>query len=258
MHSTANDSLVIVPTYDEAGNLMELARQIIDHAGFDLLVIDDNSPDGTGALADILAARSPERVHVLHRPQKHGLGAALKVGFRWALEAGYACIFQMDADLSHDPRSLPALRRELDHADVVIGSRYVAGGATAGWPAWRHALSRAGSAYAGLLLRLPQRDLTGGFKGFRRRALAALPLDRLRSRGFALQIEVTYVLARRGFRIAEVPITFRQRRAGKSKMNSGIALEALAAVTRLWAAPPVPAYQPIPVHVHVPRRRRLG
>jgi len=250
-----NDSIVIVGTYNESENLEDLVSRVLQHPGFDLLVIDDNSPDGTGRLADVLASRNGGRVQVLHRPQKQGLGSALKLGFSRAVADGYDHIFQMDADLSHDPARLPELRRGLERADVVIGSRYVAGGATADWATWRHSLSRLGSVYASLLLGLRLKDVTGGYKGFRREVLETLPLWRVRSRGFAFQIEMNYLCARWGFRILELPITFQERVHGHSKMSWRIVLEALQVVTSLRLAPPPPlAY----TQVDLPPRRTGG
>jgi dolichol-phosphate mannosyltransferase len=226
------DNLVIVPTYNEASNLERLVNRILDGGPFDVLIVDDHSPDGTGLLADRLVARRPTRVAVLHRPDKMGLGTAYITGFRYALEHHYERIFEMDADFSHDPAQLPALRAALDHADVVLGSRYVPGGATH-HSAWRRAISQGGSRFAGLVLGMPFRDLTGGFKGFRSSVLAALDFDAIESSGYAFQIEVTYRSYQRGFRIVEDPIVFGARQAGSSKMNPAIVTEALLVVWRL-------------------------
>lgn len=228
-----NESLVIVPTYNEAANLEPLVLAILDVGPFDVLVVDDNSPDGTGALADDLARRFPDRVSVTHRLGKQGLGTAYLLGFRYALAAGYDHIFQMDADFSHDPRRLPMLRRALDTADVVLGSRYAPGGGSHNWPLRRRLLSRAGSWYAARVLGLPVSDLTGGFKGLRRQVLVALDLDAIRSNGYSFQIEMTYACYRRGFRIVERPIVFENRRAGVSKMSWRIVAEALLLVWHL-------------------------
>ncbi len=237
MESAHRDSLVIISTYNEAENLEVLVPQVLQYPAFDILVVDDNSPDGTGEVAERLARRFPGRVSVIHRPGKQGLGTALLQGYRRALALGYDRVFQMDADLSHDPVLLPDLRRALDGADAVIASRYVKGGGAVNWSVGRHSLSRLGSAYAGFLLHLPVHDLTGGYKGFRRRALLALDMDRIHSRGYAFQIEVTYLLCRAGMRIAEVPTTFRERLRGRSKMSWRIVLEALRVTMALRLAP---------------------
>ena len=229
------ESVVIIPTYNEAGNLKLLIPTILRQGPFDILIIDDNSPDGTGEVAERLAKRFPGRVSVLHRPGKLGLGTAYLVGFDYALAQGYQQVFTMDADFSHDPSRLPALREALDEADVVLGSRYVPGGGTQRWPLQRRLLSRGGSAYARLILGLPIRDLTGGFKGFRRPVLEALlpELDSMHSKGYAFQIEVTYRAYQGGFRIVERPITFVDRRLGHSKMRPAIVAEAIRIVWSL-------------------------
>ena len=228
----AGNGLVIIPTYNEAENLGTLVPRVLEQGPFDVLVVDDDSPDGTGAVADELARRWPGRVGVLHRPGKLGLGTAYVRGFRYALEAGYERVFEMDADFSHDPHQLAALWSALDSADVALGSRYAPGGGSQHRPLWRRAVSRIGSRYAALVLGLPFRDLTGGFKGFRRRALASLELEEVRSSGYAFQIEVTQRCWRLGLRIVEVPILFEERRAGYSKMDWRIVAEALLLV---WA-----------------------
>jgi dolichol-phosphate mannosyltransferase len=228
-----HDSLVIVPTYNEAANLERLVERVLRVGPFDILVVDDHSPDGTGELADNLAEERPGQVTVLHRPAKLGLGTAYVAGFRQALARDYERVFEMDADFSHDPGCLPMLHAALDHADVVLGSRYVAGGGTRHWPLWRRALSQGGSLYAATVLGLPFHDLTGGFKGFRQRVLAALDLDAIESNGYAFQIEVTYRCFQHHFRIVEQPIVFADRRIGTSKMNRRIVSEALLVVWRL-------------------------
>jgi dolichol-phosphate mannosyltransferase len=233
MSSIARDSVVIVPTYNEVDNLEPLARGVLRLPGFDLLVIDDNSPDGTGQLAERLAARWPDRMKVLHRPRKQGLGKALLEGFRYALADGYEHVFQMDADLSHDPNYLAGMRQTLERTDVVIGSRYCPGGRTDGWPAWRHALSRAGSGYASVLLGLPIKDLTGGYKGFHRQVLEGLQLEAIRSSGYAFQLEVNFMCLAQGHQLLEVPIVFSERVHGHSKMSYRIVLEALVVVVQL-------------------------
>jgi dolichol-phosphate mannosyltransferase len=228
-----NDNLVVIPTYNEAQNLSALIESILDQGSFHVLVVDDNSPDGTGSIADQLTARYSPWVAVLHRDHKQGLGTAYRAGFDYALARGYGHVFEMDADFSHDPNTLPTLRRALDDADLVLGSRYVAGGSTPNWPAGRRLLSQMGSRYSGLILGLPFHDLTGGFKGFSSRVLQALDLDAIQSNGYAFQIEVTYRAYQAGFRIVEVPITFMDRRLGTSKMRPAIVTEALRIVWSL-------------------------
>lgn len=222
-----SDSIVVVPTYNEAENLPLLVQRVLATGDFHILVVDDGSPDGTGEVAERLAATHPGRVMVVHRQAKEGLGRAYVAGFKVALTRGYEYIFQMDADMSHDPAVLPALKQALETADVAIGSRYVQGGGTRGWPLRRRLLSEGGSIYSRLLLGVPVRDITGGFKAFRRRALEALDLDSVRARGFGFQIEVNYRLHRLGYRLVEVPFIFEDRRAGASKMSWPILLEAL-------------------------------
>jgi dolichol-phosphate mannosyltransferase len=227
------DCLVIIPTYNEVLNLERLVRQILATGDFDVLVVDDHSPDGTGEVADALARQFPEHVSALHRHGKQGLGSAYLHGFGYALQAGYDRIFQMDADFSHDPGYLPALRDALDQADLVLGSRYVPGGGTQHWPLLRRVLSRVGSAYAATVLGLPVHDVTSGFKGFNRQVLEDLDFDAIRSSGFSFQIEVTFQCHRQGFAIVEVPIMFEDRRMGQSKMNRHIITEAMLMVWRL-------------------------
>ena len=228
-----SNSLVIIPTFNEAENLERIVEQVLSQGPFDVLVVDDNSPDGTGMIADALRVGHPHRVSVLHRDAKQGLGTAYRAGFTYALAHGFQNVFEMDADFSHDPRCLPDLRRALDNADVVLGSRYVAGGATVNWPRGRRLLSQAGSFYAATILGLPFHDLTGGFKGISSRVLQSLDLDAIQSNGYAFQIEVTYRAYRAGFRIVERPITFVDRRLGKSKMRPSIVTEALRIVWTL-------------------------
>ncbi len=219
---------VVLPTYNEAGNLEPMAEAI--HAAapdVHILVVDDNSPDGTGEIADRLAA-ADERISVLHREFKQGLGPAYIAGFREALAAGAELIVEMDADFSHDPAQLPGLLAAAGEgrADLVIGSRYVPGGGVTEWGALRRAISRGGSAYARAMLGLDVQDLTGGFKVFRRRVLEALDLDSVEARGYAFQVEMTYRALQLGFEVAEVPITFRERQIGSSKMSRAIVAEA--------------------------------
>ncbi len=226
-------SVVIIPTYNERENLPALARAVLSVApNLDVLVVDDNSPDGTGQLADALA-RETGRIHVIHRAGKLGLGTAYVAGFRHALAHGYERIVEMDADFSHRPADLPRLLEAASYADVVIGSRYVPGGRILGWSPLRQAISKGGSLYARLLLGLPIRDCTGGFKCFRRAALERLDLDALRSNGYAFQVEVNYACVRAGLCLAEVPIVFPDRERGTSKMSGRIVAEAAWLVLRL-------------------------
>lgn len=228
-------TLVITPTYDERDNLPVLVErlQAVD-ARLDLLVVDDASPDGTGALADELHAHHGERVRVLHRPGKQGLGSAYVAGFRRALAEGYDVVVQMDADLSHDPRAVPLLLGALDRgADLAIGSRWVPGGGIEGWGLGRLALSRGGSLYSRWILGTGVRDMTSGFKAIRRRVLEALDPDSIRAEGYSFQIEVTYRALAAGFRVEEVPILFVDRRAGHSKLSRSIFVEAIGMPWRL-------------------------
>jgi dolichol-phosphate mannosyltransferase len=226
-------SWVVLPTYNEADNLAPIAAAILERLpGATLLVVDDNSPDGTGRLADEIAARDI-RVRVRHRARKQGLGRAYVEGFRVALEGGAAHVVQMDADWSHDPAYLPALVDRLDSADLVVGSRYARGGGVTDWGIGRRLISRGGSMFARLVLRLGPHDLTGGFKAWRREALAAIPFDRVHSGGYVFQIEMTYLASRLGLRVVELPIVFADRRVGVSKMSRRIIAEALLVVLRL-------------------------
>jgi dolichol-phosphate mannosyltransferase len=219
---------VCLPTYDERENLEGMVDALLDRLGPDdrILVIDDSSPDGTGELADAIAARE-QRVSVLHRPRKDGLGPAYLAGFRQALADGAELVLEMDCDFSHDPADVPRLIAAAAEADVVLGSRYVQGGRIENWGLLRRFVSRAGSLYAQALLAAPVRDLTGGFKCYRRVVLETIDLDAVSSRGYAFQIETTYRALRRGFRALEIPITFVDRREGRSKMSRAIVLEAI-------------------------------
>jgi dolichol-phosphate mannosyltransferase len=226
-----NEDLVVIPTYNEATNVRTLVRDVLDHELFSVLIVDDNSPDGTGRIADRLATENPERVSVLHRGSKDGLGAAYRAGFSRALAAGASRVYQMDADLSHDPKVLPSMRAALiDGTDLAIGSRYVPGGGVVGWPWWRHLLSRGGSVYAGAILGLDVRDLTGGFKGWRGEALESIRFPETRSDGYAFQIETTYRAFMAGARVTELPIEFTDRKRGNSKMGWPIVVEAIRVV----------------------------
>lgn len=227
-------SLIVVPTYNEAENINALVEAVLASTppSIDLLIVDDNSPDGTGALADILAVRHAPRVHVLHRDRKMGLGTAYVNGFRWGLgKPEYAAFIEMDADFSHNPTYLKTMLATLETADVAIGSRYVEGGGTVNWGIGRKILSRGGSFYSRLILGASIRDFTGGFNGWRRPVLDAVDLGSLRSDGYSFQIELKYRAFLRGFRIREFPIVFEDRKVGKSKMSRRIVFEALA---RVW------------------------
>ena len=224
----ADRAWVILPTYDEAENLERIVGAVLEQLppSGTVLVVDDNSPDGTGEIADRLAG-SDESVRVLHRARKEGLGPAYLAGFQVALDAGAQRIIEMDADFSHDPAYLPRLIGAAENADLVIGSRYVPGGGVTEWGQMRRFISRGGSAYARMALGLPIRDLTGGFKCFRREVLEAINLDTIEARGYAFQVETTYRAIKAGFRVVEIPIVFRDRRDGTSKMRGAIVAEAI-------------------------------
>ena len=245
-----NSVWLILPTYNEAGNLEPLVRAALEalaRATDDahILVVDDGSPDGTGAIADRLAAEHAA-VEVLHRARKEGLGRAYLAGFERALRAGADLIVQMDADFSHDPAAIPRLVAAARDADVAIGSRYVSGGSIPEWSALRRLVSRIGCGYGRTVLHVPVRDLTGGFKCFRRPVLDRLSLADVQADGYGFQIELTYRALRAGFKVTEIPISFGARRAGRSKMNVRIAAEALWKVPalRVRLASPWPLHQP--------------
>jgi dolichol-phosphate mannosyltransferase len=226
--SPAGPAWLVLPTYNEAENmepLVEVARAKLPPSA-QLLIVDDSSPDGTGELADRLAARH-ENVQVLHRARKEGLGPAYLAGFRRALEGGAGLVLEMDSDFSHDPAYLPRLLDAAARADLVLGSRYVPGGGVSDWGPLRRAVSRGGSSYARHVLGVEVRDLTGGFKCFRREVLEAIDLDAISTRGYAFQVEMTYRAIRCGFEVVEVPIVFRERRVGSSKMDLSIVAEAV-------------------------------
>ena len=227
-------ALVVVPTYNEAPNLPNLVPQVlVQDSRLEVLVVDDASPDGTGQIAERLAQESP-RVHVVHREGKLGLGTAYIAGFRWALERGYDYVFEMDADFSHDPAHLPQFLKAAEHADLVLGSRYLGGRVTVvNWPIGRLMLSYWANVYARWVTGLRIWDLTGGFKCFRSRVLQAIDLSRVRSNGYAFQIEMSVRAWRKGFKLAEVPIVFVDRTEGQSKMNRKIVREAVWIVPRL-------------------------
>ncbi len=224
--------LVIIPTYDEAENLPRIVPRVLEQDDrIDVLVVDDASPDGTGAIADALAAEEP-RVHVLHRSGKQGLGRAYLAGFYYGLDEGYDILFEMDADFSHPPDALPTLISKLDEADVVIGSRYVDGRVTvSNWPMSRLLISYFGSRYARIITGMPVSDGTGGFNGWKRSVLEKVKLDRVRSNGYAFQIELKFRAWRAGFKLVESPILFTERDTGESKMSKRIVREA---VWRVW------------------------
>lgn len=228
----AHDAVVLMPTYNERENISSIVEEVLRTAPVDMLIIDDNSPDGTGSVADAIAEKEP-RVQVLHRPGKQGLGKAYLDGFRWALSKDYEYIFEMDADFSHQPRYLPEFLREIKRNDLVLGSRYVRDGGVSNWPLHRQLISRGGSLYARTILGVSINDVTGGFKCFRREVLEAIDLDSIASTGYGFQIEMTYRTIQKGFRVKEIPITFYERNAGKSKMSSGIVLEAVGMVWKL-------------------------
>ncbi|MCW2622084.1 MAG: putative glycosyltransferase [Frankiales bacterium] len=223
--------LVIVPTYNEAENLLPIAARL--HRAVpaaDLLVVDDNSPDGTGDVAEALAETEPW-AHVLHRTSKSGLGGAYIAGFGWAADRGYDVIVEMDADGSHAPEQLPTLLTALLDADLVLGSRWVAGGRVENWPRYREAISRIGNAWTRFALRLPLQDATGGFRAYRRTVLDHLPLGDVASEGYCFQVDLAWHAWCAGFHVVEVPITFVERVRGQSKMSRRIVLEALWRVT---------------------------
>jgi len=229
------ETVVIVPTYNERENLLPLTQHLINlPAQVDLLVVDDNSPDGTGQLADEIAAKEPS-VHVLHRPAKEGLGRAYCAGFAWALDRGYEFVFEMDGDFSHNPDDIPRFLEAARTADLVLGTRYLNGIRVINWPLHRLLLSLAAAKYVRLVTGMPFTDPTGGFKCFRRGALERLHLGSVRSNGYSFQIELTHIIWRQGLKVAEIPIVFTDRFQGTSKMSGHIVREALIMVWHLWA-----------------------
>lgn len=229
-------TLVIIPTYNEKENLPDMAKRVmaLPH-NIEMLVVDDNSPDGTGQIADNLA-KAESRIHVLHRAEKNGLGRAYIAGFKWALERGYELIMEMDGDFSHNPDDVPKFIEAAvkENADCVLGSRYRNGIRVINWPLKRLILSMGAGVYVRVITGMPFSDPTGGFKCFHRRALASLDLDAVQSNGYSFQIELTHKLWRNGMKIVEVPIIFLDRFHGSSKMSSRIVREALVMVWRLW------------------------
>ncbi len=223
----SDKALVIVPTYNEKENIENLISQVLEKdEQLEMLIVDDNSPDGTGKLVDGIREQNP-RVHVMHREGKMGLGSAYRAGFRWALERDYELVFEMDADFSHDPRYIPDFLAAAPGADLVIGSRYVKGVNVVNWPMSRLLLSYGASIYTRVITGLPVKDPTGGFKCFHRRVLEALDLDKVQSEGYSFQIEVSFKVHRKGFKIQEIPIIFVDRHSGTSKMDKRIVREAI-------------------------------
>jgi dolichol-phosphate mannosyltransferase len=260
MSNTVSDRtvLVVIPTYNEIDNLAEIAQRVLAASDdVDILVVDDNSPDGTGRLADELAAAN-SHISVLHRPGKSGLGNAYRAGFDWGLRQGYEFLVEMDGDGSHRPEQLPALLEGIRDADVVIGSRWVAGGGAPIWAFRRRLLSRSGSLYARVALGLPFADITGGYRVFRAAALGAIDYNGVKAQGYCFQIEMLWRAQRAGLVIREVPINFAERLAGESKMDASIVVEAMARVT-VWGVTNLPrravslfsdgqASNPTPIH----------
>jgi dolichol-phosphate mannosyltransferase len=229
-----NKTLVVMPTYNERENLPPLAQRLLGlPVSVDILVVDDNSPDGTGKIADELAAKHSS-VHVLHRQEKNGLGRAYIAGFKWALEQGYEFVFELDGDFSHNPDDIPMFLEAAQSADLVLGSRYLNGIRVINWPLSRLMLSKSAAKYVKTITGMPFTDPTGGYKCFRQRALKAINLDDVRSNGYSFQIEMTHRLWRQGMKVVEVPIVFTDRFQGHSKMSGHIVREALIMVWRLW------------------------
>ncbi len=229
-----NQTVIIVPTYNERENLPRMVQTLLAlPVAVDVLVVDDNSPDGTGKIADELVAQHPQ-VHVLHRSEKNGLGRAYIAGFEWALKKNYEFVFEMDCDFSHDPAEIPNFLKAAENADLVLGSRYTGGVRVINWPLKRLLLSRFAGIYVWLITGLPFTDPTGGFKCFRRRALQFLKLEAVQSNGYSFQIELTHRLWREGFKVVETPIIFTERVEGSSKLSRGIVFEAIWMVWWLW------------------------
>ncbi|MFN2561234.1 MAG: polyprenol monophosphomannose synthase [Jatrophihabitans sp.] len=250
--TTPDRVLVIIPTYQERENIEPIVERVLTSVpSADVLVVDDGSPDGTGKAADAMADEDP-RVHVLHRTEKAGLGAAYIAGFDWALDAGYGVLVEMDADGSHAPEQLPRLLAALDRADLVLGSRWVPGGAAVNWPRRRELLSRGGSLYSRMALGIPLRDATGGYRAFRREVLEGIDYAAVASEGYCFQVDLARRAIDGGYRVVEVPITFVERVRGESKMSGAIVREALVKVTQ-WGV----AHRSGQVRSAV-RRRRAG
>jgi dolichol-phosphate mannosyltransferase len=240
-------TLIIIPTYNEYENLPSLLRSIFSYAPqTDILIVDDNSPDGTGELADQLH-EDDARVHVIHRASKMGLGTAYVAGFKYAISNGYDAAFEMDADFSHDPRYLPDFLQAIEHADLVIGSRYVPGGATPNWSLTRRFISGCGNVFARFMLNIPVHDCTAGYRCYRRKVLESIDLDSIQSQGYAFQVELAYRVMKQGFTIVETPIVFMDRRVGKSKMSRKIVAEAFLYVLRTRFGKQTPSSPLIPI-----------
>ena len=237
-------TLIIIPTYNELENLRPLLQEIFSYAPeTDVLIVDDNSPDGTGKLADEIHNENPQ-VHVLHRAGKLGLGTAYIAGFKYAVAHDYDAAFEMDADFSHDPRYLPDFLKAIEHADLVIGSRYIPGGGTPNWSFLRRFISGGGNIFARFMLGIPVQDCTAGFRCYRRQVLESIDLDTIQSQGYAFQVEMAYRVMRQGFKIVETPIVFMDRRIGKSKMSRKIVIEAFIYVLRARFGKKPPAHTP--------------
>lgn len=231
----SRSALVIIPTYNERDNIPSLVEALLRHDGVRVLVVDDQSPDGTGQVADAVAAEHPQRVQVLHRMNARGFGRSYIDGIRQAIHEPVDLVCQMDADFSHDPARLPDLLAAAQYADVVIGSRYVAGGSIVNWPKRRLLLSRFANIYVRMLTGMGARDCTSGYRCWRRHALASLPLDRFGSEGYSFLVEMLFVAAATGCRMAEVPITFVERRQGVSKLSAAVLVESAITPWRLIA-----------------------
>jgi len=245
-------TLIIVPTYNELENLPLLIEKIFSNApATDILVVDDNSPDGTGAFVEKMSAEDP-RIHVLHRSGKLGLGTAYIAGFKYAIAQGYDVAFEMDADFSHDPRFLPDFLAKIEHADLVIGSRYIPGGSTPNWSWRRRLLSGGANIFARTVLFMPVHDCTAGFRCYRREVLESLGLDTIESQGYGFQVEMAYRVQKYGFKIVETPIVFTDRRVGKSKMSRAIVLEGFTYVLRARFKKLPPPTRPTSVHTPPP------
>ena len=237
-------TLIIIPTYNELDNLRPLLQEIFSYApDTDVLIVDDNSPDGTGKLADEIHNENPQ-VHVLHRAGKLGLGTAYIAGFKYAVAHDYDAAFEMDADFSHDPRYLPDFLKAIEHADLVIGSRYIPGGGTPNWSFLRRFISGGGNIFARFMLGIPVQDCTAGFRCYRRQVLESIDLDTIQSQGYAFQVEMAYRVMQQGFKIVETPIVFMDRRIGKSKMSRKIVIEAFIYVLRARFGKKPPAHTP--------------